>query len=169
MNLFRKITIAAGMLGCMGLCALSQDKAGVTTMAATKFAPLPGVPACMTLSAQRGDPTKGPAVILAKFTSGCSIPWHWHTAAENLMMVSGKGKLEMKDAAAASPVAAGDYVYLPGKHQHQFTCVSTCTMFDSTDGAFDIHYIDKDGKEIPPDQALATKKPATKKPAAAKK
>jgi gentisate 1,2-dioxygenase len=130
-------------------------------MAGSKFSALPGLPACMTLSAQRGDPTKGPAIIIAKFTSGCSVPWHWHTAGENLMVVSGKGKLEMKDAAPA-PLAAGDYVYLPGSHQHQFTCVSACTMFDSTDGAFDIHYIDKDGKEIPPDQALAAKKPATK-------
>ena len=74
MYLFRKITMTAGLVACMGLCALSQDKPGVTTMAATKFAPLPGLPACMTLSAQRGDPSKGPAVILAKFTSGCSVP-----------------------------------------------------------------------------------------------
>ena len=162
MNSFRKHVVIAGIIVGMAACGLAQDKPAVTTMASTKFAPLPGLPACMTLSAQRGDPTKGPAVILAKFTSGCSVPWHWHTAAENLMIVSGKGKLEMKDAAAAS-VAAGDYVHLPGQHQHQFTCVSACTMFDSTEGAFDIHYIDKDGKEIPPDQALATKKPAAKK------
>jgi quercetin dioxygenase-like cupin family protein len=162
MSLIRKIAVTAGIVAGIALCALAQDKPGVTTMAASKFAPLPGLPSCMTLSAQRGDPTKGPAVILAKFTSGCTVPWHWHTASENLMMVSGKGKLEMKDAAAA-PVAAGDYVYLPGKHQHQFTCVSSCTMFDSTDGAFDIHYIDKDGKEIPPEQALAAKKPAATK------
>lgn len=167
MYLFRKITITAGLVACMGLCAGSQDKPGVTTMAASKFAPLPGLPACMTLSAQRGDPSKGPAVILAKFTSGCSVPWHWHTAAENLTVVSGKGKLEMKGSAVASPVAAGDYVYLPGKHEHQFTCISACTMFDSTEGAFDIHYVDKDGKEIPAEQALAAKKPAAK-PAAKK-
>jgi len=149
------------------MITFAQDQAGVTTMAKTKFQPFPGIPACMTVSAQRGDPTKGPAVILAKFTPGCTVPWHWHTAAENVMLVSGKGKIEMKDAAAPSPVAPGDYVYLPGKHQHQFTCISACTGFIVTDGAFDIHYIDKDGNEIPPDQALKpTKKPAaTKSPA----
>jgi len=80
------------------------------------------------------------------------------------MMVSGKGKLEMKDA-AASAVAPGDYAYLPRKHPHQFSCATACTFFDVTEGAFDIHYIGKDGKEIPPDQAL---KPAAK-PAAKKK
>src|SRR5260370_22739782 len=164
MNLFRKITITAGLVAGIAFSVLGQDKPSVATKAATKFAALPGMPACMTVSAQRGDPTKGPAVILAKFTQGCTVPWHWHTAGEGLMMVSGKAKIEMKDAAAAAPLAAGDYVYLPGKRPHLFTCVSACTLFDATEGAFDIHYVDKDGKEIPPDQALpAGKKPATKK------
>src|SRR5262249_9606554 len=98
MHLFRKITIIAGLMACMGFAAMSDDSRGVTPIPASKFALLPGFPACMTLSTQRGDPSKGPAVILAKFTSGCSVPWHWHTAAENLTVVSGKGKLEMKGA-----------------------------------------------------------------------
>jgi hypothetical protein len=72
--------------------------------------------------------------------------------------------MEMKDA-ATSAVAPGDYVYLPGKHNHQFSCPSACTFFNTTEGAFDIHYIDKDGKEITPEQALG----AAKKPAPAKK
>src|SRR5262249_59162950 len=104
MHLFRKITITAGLVACMGLCAMGQDKPGVTTMAASKFAPLPGLPACMTLSAQRGDPSKGPAVILAKFPSGCSAPWPLHTPAANLTVVSGTPKLELNDAAVADPV-----------------------------------------------------------------
>src|SRR5215472_3271577 len=145
MSLIRKTAVTAGIVAGISLCALAQDKAGVTTLAATKFAPLPGLPSCMTLSAQRGDPTKGPAVILAKFTAGCTVPWHWHTAGENLSMVSGRAKIEMKGA-ASSALAAGDYVYLPPQHQHLFTCVSACTLFDATEGAFDIHYVDKDGK-----------------------
>src|SRR5260370_25275735 len=132
MNLFRKITITAGLVAGIAFSVLGQDKPSVATMAATKFAALPGMPACMTLSAQRGDPTKGPAVILAKFTPGCTVPWHWHTAGEGLMMVSGKAKPEMQDAAPAPPLAARDYVYLPGKHPHLLTCVSACTLFAAT-------------------------------------
>ncbi|HWX55136.1 MAG TPA: cupin domain-containing protein [Verrucomicrobiae bacterium] len=140
-----------------------DNKSGVTTLAASKFGPLPGMPSCLSLSVQRGDPAKGAAVILIKMTPGCTVPWHWHTAGEALMMVSGKGKIEMKDA-AASAVAPGDYVLLPGKHPHQFSCATACTFFDVTEGAFDVHYIDKDGKEIPPDQALGpAKKPMGKK------
>jgi hypothetical protein len=46
---------------------------------------------------------------------------------------------------------------MPSKHVHQFTCTSACTAFVSSDAAFDIHYVDTDGKEIPPDTALAKK------------
>jgi quercetin dioxygenase-like cupin family protein len=164
MKVFCRFAVAATVLACMLLGAAAQDKSGVTSAAKSKFGPLPGVPACLTLSVQRGDPSKGGAVLLIKMAPGCTVPWHWHTAGEALLMVSGKGKIEMKDV-AASAVAPGDYVYLPGKHPHQFSCATACMFFDVTEGAFDIHYIDKDGKEIPPDQAL---KPAAK-PAAKKK
>ena len=107
---------------------------------------------------------KGAAVLLLKVKSGCVVPWHWHTANENLMMVSGKGKAEMPDGAHTMDM--GDYMYLAGKQIHQFTCISNCLVFDVIDDVFDIHYVDTDGKEIPVEQAL---KPMAKKPAPAKK
>ncbi len=154
----------AALVAAVSMTTWTQDKAGVTSAAGSKFTNLPGLPTCATLSVQRGDPTKGAAVILAKATTGCLIPWHWHTAAEGLMFVSGKAKIEMKGATAAA-AGPGDYVNLPGKHEHQFTCVAACTFFIVTDGAFDIHYVDKDGNEIPIEKAL----PPAKKPAAAGK
>jgi quercetin dioxygenase-like cupin family protein len=175
MTSVRRFAVTAGLVSVMALCAMAQDKdkdkQGVVTATGSKLAPVQGMPTCLKLSAQRGDPFKGGAVILIKMTAGCTVPWHWHTASESLMMVSGKGKIEMKDATpASSAVAPGDYVYLPGKHPHEFSCATACTFFDVTEGAFDIHYIDKDGKEIPPEQALgAAKKPAAPKPAPAKK
>jgi quercetin dioxygenase-like cupin family protein len=166
MNTIRRFAVTVGLVAVVALSATAQDKAGVTTAAGSKFGPLPVFPACLTLSAQRGDPFKGPAVILIKMTAGCKVPWHWHTASEALLMVSGKGKIEMKDeASAGGAVSPGDYVYLPGKHPHQFSCATACKFFDVTEGAFDLHYIDKDGREIPPELAL----PAAKKPAAKKK
>ena len=146
------------------LAAQSPDQMPYAALASTKFMTLPVLPPCMTISAQRGDPMKGAAVLLLRFKSGCIVPWHWHTANENLMMVSGKGKAEMKSGGAHT-MAMGDYLYLAGKQVHQFTCVSSCLVFDVIDGAFDIHYVGSDGKEIPVEQAL---KPMAK-PAAAKK
>ena len=147
----------------MPLAAQGPDQMPYAAMASSKFVTLPVLPSCMTISAQRGDPVKGAAVLLLKFKSGCVVPWHWHTANENLMMVSGNGKSEM--SGGAHTMAMGDYLYLAGRQVHQFTCISSCLVFDVIDEAFDIHYVDKDGNEIPVEQAL--KLPA--KPAAAKK
>jgi quercetin dioxygenase-like cupin family protein len=146
------------------LAAQSADQMSYAAMSASKFGSLPVLPACMTFAVDRGDPTKGAAVLLIKMSSGCVVPWHWHTANETLMMVSGHGKAEMK-AGGSHPMTPGDYIFLPAKQAHQFTCVSSCRFFLDTDAAFDIHYVDAGGKEIPPDQAL---KPMAK-PAAAKK
>ena len=144
---------------CVGVAvqsAQAEDKMVYAAKASSKFVNLPGLPKCATASVQNGDPSKGGAVILAKTTAGCVIPWHWHTASEQLMGVSGTAKIDMKDG---SPVTLhpGDYVFLPGKGVHQFTSVTACTFFIVTDGAFDIHYVDKDGKEISPDEALKSK------------
>lgn len=146
------------------LAAQSSDQMPYAGLASTKFMNLPMLPACMTISAQHGDPMKGAAVLLLKFKSGCVVPWHWHTANENLMMVSGKAKGEMKPG-GAHMLTAGDYLYMAGKQVHQFTCISSCLVFDVVDGAFDIHYVNADGKEMTPEEAL---KPMAK-PAAAKK
>ena len=62
----------------------------------------------MTLSVLHGDPTKGASVILLKFAPGCSVPWHWHTANETLVMVSGTGSAQMKDGPPMA-MKAGDY------------------------------------------------------------
>jgi quercetin dioxygenase-like cupin family protein len=146
------------------LLAQNAEQMPYAPLASSKFMTLPMLPACMTLSAQRGDPTKGPAVLLLKFTSGCVVPWHWHTSNENLMMVSGKARGEMKPG-GAHMLTAGDYLYLAGKQVHQFTCISSCLVFDVIDGAFDIHYVNSQGKEIAPEEAL---KPMAKTPASTK-
>jgi quercetin dioxygenase-like cupin family protein len=147
------------------LAAQNADQTPYVAMASSKFMNLPMLPACMTISAQRGDPMKGPAVLLLKFKSGCVVPWHWHTANENLMMVSGKAKGEMKPG-GTHVLTAGDYLFMAGKQVHQFTCLSSCLVFDVIDGAFDIHYVSADGKEITPEQALKpmAKSAAAKKP-----
>lgn len=150
---------------CLTGSLLGADSDMVLAKAATsKFSALPGLPACMTVAVQRGDPTKESAALLLKFTARCTVPWHWHTAAEQLLLVSGKGTAQMKDGKPAA-MSSGDYAFLPSKMVHQFTAVTPVLMLDIPDAAFDIHYVDKAGTEIPPDQVL---KAGAKKAAAAK-
>ncbi len=124
--------------------------------ATDKFMNLPGLPTCMKASVLSGDPSKDAFVLLVKTATGCVIPWHWHTITESLMFVSGQGKGETKDGTRVM-LHAGDYLNLPGKGVHQFTCIAACTFFLNADGAFDIHYVDAAGKEISPDEALKSK------------
>ena len=144
------------VISCASL-ALGQGTTGqavVQNMAEMKFVTIPPLPTCATASVQSGDPTKGPSIILARVAAGCSIPWHWHTPNENVMIASGVGQMEMKDG---KPVAlrAGGFAMMPSHHIHQFRCSSgPCALFIYSDAAFDIHYVDTTGKEIPPDQAL---------------
>jgi quercetin dioxygenase-like cupin family protein len=134
----------------------AEDKMVYAAKASSKFVNFPGLPKCMTGSVQNGDPSKSPSVILAKAATGCVIPWHWHSANEQVMMISGGARVAMKDG-TPSALHSGDYISLPSKNAHQFTCTAVCSLFIVSDAAFDIHYVDKDGKEISPDEALKSK------------
>lgn len=157
----RSVLLLVSLL-LLSISIAAQDAAHAKKAAApegaAKFMEFPGLPGCLVGSVQNGDPMKGAAVILAKAKTGCVVPWHWHTATEQLMFVSGTASVEMKDAGKKA-LSAGGYVNLPGKHQHEFRCTASCTFFITTDAAFDIHYVDASGNEIPVEQAL---KPAAK-------
>jgi hypothetical protein len=59
---------------------------------------------------------------------------------------------------------SGDFVYLPSHHVHRATCHGSapCLVFLSSDAAFDIHWVDEEGKEIPFEQAVKPAKTTTK-------
>ena len=146
---------AAVLIAC-SFFAHAQEMGALRNLAENKLAPMAGLPACIAMAVESGDPAKGGAVIVFKGTAGCKIPWHRHSPNEHVMIVSGKAKVEIKDGKPVT-LTAGGYGLFPGKHAHQVTCITACTVFISVDGAFDIHYLDANGKEIPVEAALAKK------------
>jgi quercetin dioxygenase-like cupin family protein len=156
----RRLTILAIAFAFVAAVVAGQgtDATIVQNSTPDKFQTIPNVPKCLTAAVQQGDPAKGPPVLLIKGTAGCKAPWHWHTPNEQVMMVSGRGQVEMK---GQQPVVlrAGGFAAAPSKHPHEFTCVGGgCQFFLHSDGPFDIHYIDQNGKEISPEQALGLHK-----------
>ncbi len=136
--------------------AQGQEAAGKSAgqnIAEMKFVTVPGLPTCTPGSVQSGDPTKGPSIILAKVAAGCSIPWHWHTPNEHLMLVSGVARVEMKDGKPFT-LRAGGFAMMPSRHVHQFRCEQACLLYIYSDAALDIHYVDGQGNEITPSEAL---------------
>lgn len=152
------------MLSGAALAQTAGEAAMGKNMADMKFGTFPGFPTCATGAVQHGDPAKGGSVILIKAKKNCKVPWHWHSPNEQVMMVSGAGRLDMKEGGNSVTLRPGGHIFFPAKHVHRFNCESgACTFFIYSDAPFDIHYIDAQGKEIPPEEALKAVKetPAT--------
>ena len=160
----RLLLILVLSFGSAHLAAQATENPIVSPAAGAKFAPIPNAPECFTIAVEKGDPTKGPSVILARFAPHCVAPYHWHTPSETAMVASGTLETQMKGDKAIV-ARSGDFVYLPSHHVHRATCSGTspCLVFLSSDAAFDIHWVDAEGKEIPFEQAVKPTK-ATAKP-----
>ena len=123
----------------------------VVNPAALRFEAGPDLPACAKVAVVRRNPMNGANVAVANWPAGCRVPKHWHTPNLELIMVSGKMRLETE---SNKVLQAGGYVFLPSRHHHEFPCATACVFYLISDGPFDIHYVDSDGKEIPAEQAL---------------
>lgn len=159
---FVVLLVVVGVAAVAGMSAQEMgDKAIVSPSASAKFGAIPNAPACFTVAVEKGDPSKGASVILAKFAPGCVAPWHWHTPVETVMVVSGSLEVGMKGD-KTFVAHHGDFVDLPGHHIHRATCqgAAACLVFISSSAAFDIHWVDDAGQEIALDAALKAAKVA---------
>jgi quercetin dioxygenase-like cupin family protein len=154
------LTVGVGLVHLALAAQETDEKPIVSTASSAKFGPMPNAPECFTVAVERGAPSKGTSVILAQFTPGCVAPYHWHTPSETAMVVSGSLELQMQGE--KSIVAhRGDFAYLPAHHVHRATCsrAAPCMVFLSSDGPFDIHWVDSSGQEIPLEAAVKNNKP----------
>lgn len=158
----RTVFLAISIVSIAGMASAQEGHPAVHNVTQMTFAKFPGLPTCSPGSVQSGDPGKGPSIIAAKVDAGCTIPWHWHTPNEHLMLVSGVARLQTKDGKPMT-LRAGGFAMMPAHHVHQFKCISACTMYVYSDAAFDIHYVDATGAELSPDAALKAVKEKTVK------
>lgn len=137
--------------------AIQIQEPAVKTKSNVQLVHMPDTPHCFLGASEQGDPGKEGSIMKMKGSSGCTVPWHWHPAAENIMMVSGTARAQVKHQ---KPVLleAGSFLSVPSKHVMSFACIRDCTLFVYTDGPFAIHYVDDSGKEIPPTAALKNHK-----------
>ena len=118
-----------------------------------KWIAIPDMPACATAAILQGNPRWGAAWVLLRLASGCQVPWHWHTANETLLVISGRGSVTARDGTPLQ-FTPGAFAYLPSHHVHHASCARTCVLFNSADAAFDIHYVGANGEEISSEEAL---------------
>jgi anti-sigma factor ChrR (cupin superfamily) len=92
-----------------------------------------------------GNPAeKGPVVMRLKFPANYTIPPHWHSMTERIVVISGVfhyGMGESVDRAGSQPLNAGSFVSLPG-HMHHYAFTKTPTVVQiNLEGPFDLFYI----------------------------
>jgi quercetin dioxygenase-like cupin family protein len=104
---------------------------------------------CLSSAPETGDPNTGPSTEILKASKDCVVPWHYHTAEEQLFVAGGAVLTEMEGMPAAT-LERGGFAVMRGKQKHQFTCRSAdpCILFVAFDQKYDIVWVDK--AESPP-------------------
>ena len=138
--------------------AMSSQAQETETMhtGATPMVHMPRTPDCFVMATEQGDPSKEASILKMKGSAGCAVPWHWHPATENIMMVSGTAETQVKGE-KPTRLWPGSFLSVPPKHVMNFACGHECTLFVYTDGPFAVHYVDDAGNEISPTAALQKK------------
>jgi quercetin dioxygenase-like cupin family protein len=85
-----------------------------------------------------GDPSKPNVDVFFKVPAKATIPEHWHTSAERMVLVSG----ELHVTYQGQPkqiLKPGMYAYGPPKLSHNATCASStpCVLFIAFESAVD--------------------------------
>jgi quercetin dioxygenase-like cupin family protein len=97
---------------------------------------------CLRSATENGDPDTGPSTLILKAAPDCKVPWHYHTAEEQLIVTGGTVQAEM-DGMAAATLNAGGFAMMPSKVKHRFSCQSKteCVMFVTFDRKYDIVWV----------------------------
>ena len=96
---------------------------------------------CLLSAVETGDPNTGPSTIILKAPAGCVVPWHFHTAQEQAVVIQGTVKMEMPHS-PATLLGPGGFAVMQGKVPHQFACEPkvACLIMVSFDGKYDIFW-----------------------------
>jgi anti-sigma factor ChrR (cupin superfamily) len=121
---------------------LAQDKAKGTIkpLSSVQFAPDKDVK-CLSSALETGDPATDRSTFILKAPPGCVVPWHFHTAEEQLTIISGTVLAEMIGH-PSTRLGPGGFAMMGGRMAHQFTCQgkAACLMIVAFDGPYDIFW-----------------------------
>jgi|SRR5215469_912962 len=89
-----------------------------------------------TVSIENGDLKSGPSTAVMKAAPNCTIPAHYHTAEEQLLIVRGEVSTGMPDTV----LGPGGFAMMASKQVHWSACTAKqeCLMFVTFDRPYDI-------------------------------
>lgn len=96
-----------------------------------KWGPCPDfIPKGCEIAVLHGDPAQANADIFFKVPANFTIPSHWHTSAERMVLVSGELRVTY-EGQPTTVLKAGMYAYGPAKRAHKAVCGNgaPCVLF----------------------------------------
>jgi quercetin dioxygenase-like cupin family protein len=141
-TIMMRLAIVALLLGIASrpVFAAGQMDGAARPLDTIRFEPDDDVK-CLSSALETGDPARGPSTFVLKAPPGCVVPWHFHTAQEQAIVIRGQVKMEMTGHAAVQ-LGPGGFAMMQGKVPHQFACYgkSACLMIVVFDGIYDIFW-----------------------------
>lgn len=104
-----------------------------------KWGPCPPfLPKGCQIAVLHGDPARPNVDIFFKVPANASIPRHWHTSAERMVLVSGELHVTY-DGHSTAVLKPGSYAYGPAKLAHKADCKNAgpCILFIAFESPLD--------------------------------
>ena len=104
-----------------------------------KWGPCPPfLPKGCGIAVLHGDPAKDNVDVFFKVPAKSTIPLHWHTSAERMVLVAGELHVTY-DGQKTAVLKSGTYAYGPAKRPHKAFCASAvpCVLFIAFESPLD--------------------------------
>jgi hypothetical protein len=133
------------LLSLVGSFALAQAPVAEQALTRThddpqlKWGPCPPfLPKGCGIAVLHGDPAKDNVDVFFKVPAKSTIPLHWHTSAERMVLVAGELHVTY-DGQKTAVLKSGTYAYGPGKRPHKGFCASAvpCVLFIAFESPLD--------------------------------
>ena len=139
-----KIALLSGLLlaGAFAGTSVSAQELPLTRSAkdsGLKWGPCPPfLPKGCGIAVLHGDPAKDNVDVFFKVPAKSTIPLHWHTSAERMVLVAGELHVSY-DGQKTAVLKSGTYAYGPAKRPHRGFCASAvpCVLFIAFESALD--------------------------------
>jgi quercetin dioxygenase-like cupin family protein len=131
----------------LSMAAISQDSHVIVTPDEIKWGPPPpALPPGSQFAVLEGDPSKAGSsfTIRARFPNGYTVPPHWHTTDENVIVLKGTlmiGLGDKLDKGAGKELRVGSYALMPqGMRHFAWSKGETIIQVYGT-GPFEVNYV----------------------------
>ena len=138
----RSLLLLLGLVGSFTHAQVPAQEQAVTRTARDaqlKWGPCPPfLPKGCAIAILHGDPAKDNVDVFFKVPAKSTIPLHWHSSAERMVLVAGELHVTYEGQKTAV-LRTGTYAYGPAKRPHKGFCASTvpCVLFIAFESPLD--------------------------------